>query len=201
MNNINLQIEHLKPSELTPYAYNARTHSEVQIAQIISSIQEFGFVNPILLGDDNVIIAGHGRLAAALKIGMETVPVIRLSHLSEAQRRALVLADNKIAENAGWDEELLKQELSALDELDFDLSIAGFSDDEINQILFSEGKENEGLTDEDTTPELPITPTAKLGDIWVCGDHKVICGDSTMIDTYKSLLGDELADMVFTDPP
>lgn len=201
MNDLNLKIEHLGTDELIPYAYNARTHSDTQIAQIAASMSEFGFVNPILLGENNVIIAGHGRLMAARKLGLSTVPVIRLAHLNETQRRALVLADNKIAENAGWDEELLRQELAALDELEFDLSIAGFSDEELDNILLGASEEAAGLTDEDAAPEVPEEPTAKPGDIWICGDHKVICGDSAMIDTYQTLLGEELADMVFTDPP
>ncbi len=194
-----LKIEQVEVGKLTPYAHNARTHSSEQIEQIVASISEFGFVNPILLGEDNVIIAGHGRLIAALKLELKTVPAIYLNHLNETQRKALVIADNKIATNAGWDEKLLQQELSALDDMDFDLNLLGFDDKELNEFLI--GDDEEGLTDEDEAPELPEDPISKLGDIWLCGDHKVMCGDSTLVDTFKALLGKELADMVFTDPP
>ncbi len=194
-----LKIEHISVNELTPYIGNARTHSEQQIAQIANSMSEFGFVNPILLGKDNIIIAGHGRLLAAKMLGLKTVPVIHLKHLNEVQRRALVIADNKIAENAGWDETLLRQELTALDELDFDLDILGFDTSELEDFLLD--ADDVGLTDEDSAPEAPETPISVLGDIWICGDHKVLCGDSTQIDSYNNLLGEELADMVFTDPP
>lgn len=193
-----LKIDHIPVNELTPYALNARTHSEQQVAQIANSMTEFGFVNPILLGKDNIIIAGHGRLLAAKMLGVKTVPVIHLKHLSETQRRALVIADNKIAENAGWDETLLRQELTALDELDFDLDILGFDMSELEDFLL---EDDAGLTDEDSAPEAPETPISVLGDIWICGNHKVLCGDSTQIDSYNNLLGEELADMVFTDPP
>lgn len=194
-----LKIEHLSVNELTPYIGNARTHSEQQVAQIANSMTEFGFVNPILLGKDNIIIAGHGRLMAAKMLGVKTVPVIHLKHLNETQRRALVIADNKIAENAGWDETLLRQELTALDDLDFDLDILGFDTSELEEFLLDDN--DAGLTDEDAAPEVPEKPISVLGDIWICGDHKVLCGDSTQIDSYNKLLGDELADMVFTDPP
>jgi len=196
-----IQIEHLKVDDLIPYAQNARTHSDQQVAQIATSMTEFGFTNPILIAEDNTIIAGHGRLMASKLLKLETVPVIRLNHLDETQRRALVIADNKIAENAGWDEDLLRQELHVLDDLDFDIDILGFNDEELSNILLVDNGAGGGQTDEDAVPEIPETPISVLGDIWICGDHKVLCGDSTMIDAYQNLMGEELADMVFTDPP
>lgn len=195
-----LKIEQLTVDKLVPYVKNARTHSDAQVAQIAGSISEFGFVNPILLSDDNVIIAGHGRLMAAKMLGIKKVPAIRLKHLSEAQRRALVIADNKIAENAGWNENLLREELSALGDLDFNIDLLGFNAEELDN-LFLDDTGSGGLTDEDARPEVPEKPVSVEGDIWICGEHKVLCGDSTMIDSYNTLMGEELADMVFTDPP
>ena len=195
-----LKVKYVPVDHLIPYIKNARTHSDEQVAQIAGSMTEFGFVNPILVGDDGGIIAGHGRLMAARMLGIKEVPTIRLSHLTEVQRRALIIADNKIAENAGWDDDLLKQELQALDGDEFDLSLLGFNDDELNAFLDGEA-EGEGLTDENAAPEVPETPVSVLGDLWLCGDHKILCGDSTLIDSYQTLLGEELADMVFTDPP
>ena len=147
------------PTEkLIPYARNSRTHNEEQIAQIVASIKEFGFTNPILIGDDDVIIAGHGRLMAAQRLGMTEVPVIRLPHLTETQRRALVIADNKIALNAGWDEEMLHLEMEELSELYFDLNLLGFNPDELNEIqLFGEEKSS-GNTDDDEVPEILLSP-------------------------------------------
>ncbi len=190
------------PTEkLIPYARNSRTHNDEQIAQIVASIKEFGFTNPILIGDDDVIIAGHGRLMAAQRLGMTEVPVIRLPHLTETQRRALVIADNKIALNAGWDEEMLHLEMEELSELDFDLNLLGFNPDELNEIqLFGEEKSS-GNTDDDEVPEAPEEAITKRGDIWQLGRHRLICGDTTMIDDVKKLMQDEVADMIFTDPP
>lgn len=199
-NDVHLNVEYISVDHLIPYAKNARTHSDDQVAQIAGSMTEFGFVNPILIGDDGGIIAGHGRLMAARMLGVKEVPTIRLSHLSEVQRKALVIADNKIAENAGWNDELLRQELQALDGDEFDLGLLGFNDEELDAFLNGEG-DGEGLTDENAAPEIPETPVSVLGDLWLCGDHKILCGDSTLIDSYQTLLGEELADMVFTDPP
>ena len=196
----NLKIEHIAPSKLIPYVGNARTHSEEQIGQIAGSIREFGFVNPILVGDDDVIIAGHGRLLAAERLGLEDVPVIRLGHLSKAQRQALVLADNKIAENAGWDEELLRLELQALEEVDFDLGLIGFSDGELDE-LFADLETEDTSEEENAVPEAPEEPISKEGDIWICGNHRVLCGSSTILDNVEKLLDGQLADMTFTDPP
>lgn len=197
----NIQIEHLKVDDLIPYAKNARTHSDTQVSQIAASMTEFGFVNPILIAEDNTIIAGHGRLMAAKLLNLETVPSIRLGYLDETQRRALVIADNKIAENAGWDEDLLRQELHVLDDLDFDIDILGFSAEDLETILLDPNASQAGETDDDATPDIPEQAISVEGDIWICGDHKVLCGDSTMYDAYEKLMGEELADMVFTDPP
>jgi ParB-like chromosome segregation protein Spo0J len=150
-----LQIEQLSVKELLPYARNSRTHSDEQVGQIASSIKEFGFTNPILIDKDNQIIAGHGRLMGANRLQMKEVPCIRLSHLTESQKRAYVIADNKLALNAGWDDELLALEIKDLQELDFDVSLLGFSNDELNGILDKLIEEVEGLTDEDAVPDLP----------------------------------------------
>jgi DNA modification methylase len=196
-----LKVERLPVEQLVPYARNARTHGETQIAQIASSIAEFGFVNPILVGDDNGIIAGHGRLLAARMLGLDTVPVIRLGHLSETQRRALIIADNKIAENAGWDEDLLRLELSSLQDEMFDLDILGFSDEQLDALLADDPDAAEGKTDEDAVPEAPVNPVSVEGDLWICGEHRVLCGDSTLLASVEKVMGQDLADMVFTDPP
>ena len=193
-----MKIEQLKVNDLIPFINNSRTHSEEQVGQVAASIREFGFTNPILVDGDNGIIAGHGRLMAARKLGLESVPSIRLTHLSEAQKRAYVIADNKLALNAGWDEELLSLELGELQAIDFDLSLIGFSEDELELLLV---EEVEGLTDEDAVPELPETPTTVEGDVWVLGNHRLMCGDSTSIDAVNKLMDENKVDMLFTDPP
>ncbi len=195
-----LNVEYLPVDQLTPYAKNARTHSEDQVAQIAGSMTEFGFVNPILIDEAGGIIAGHGRLMAAKMLGLKEVPVLRLRHLSETQRRALMIADNKIAENAGWDENTLRSELQALQDEDVNLAMLGFGEEELDKLL-NDLDGAEGLTDENAAPEIPEKPVSVLGDLWICGEHKILCGDSTLIDSYQTLLGEELADMVFTDPP
>lgn len=192
-------VEHWSLQRLIPYAKNARTHDDTQVSQIAGSIAEFGFVNPILVGDDNVIIAGHGRLMAAQQLGLDTVPVIVLNHLTEAQRRALVIADNKIAENAGWNDELLKLELEELGDLGFDLDVIGFSDEELDELLGND--EQPGESDEDEIPEVEDEPVSRHGDVWVMGDHRLLCGDSTSKQDLEKLMSGELADMAFTDPP
>ncbi|OOY34395.1 site-specific DNA-methyltransferase [Solemya velum gill symbiont] len=192
-------VEHWSLQRLIPYAKNARTHDDTQVSQIAGSIAEFGFVNPILVGDDNVIIAGHGRLMAAQQLGLDTVPVIVLHHLTEAQRRALVIADNKIAENAGWNDELLKLELEELGDLGFDLDVIGFSDEELDELLGND--EQPGETDEDDIPEVEDEPVSRHGDVWILGDHRLLCGDSTSKQDLDKLMSGELADMAFTDPP
>ncbi|TQV73091.1 site-specific DNA-methyltransferase [Aliikangiella marina] len=192
-------VEHWSLQRLIPYAKNARTHDDTQVSQIAGSIAEFGFVNPILVGDDNVIIAGHGRLMAAQQLGLDTVPVIVLHHLTEAQRRALVIADNKIAENAGWNDELLKLELEELGDLGFDLDLIGFSDEELDELLGN--NEQSGESDEDEIPEVEDEPVSRHGDVWVLGNHRLLCGDSTSKQDLEKLMSGELADMAFTDPP
>lgn len=192
-------VEHWSLQRLIPYAKNARTHDDTQVSQIAGSIAEFGFVNPILVGDDNVIIAGHGRLMAAQQLGLDTVPVIVLHHLTEAQRRALVIADNKIAENAGWNDELLKLELEELGDLGFDLDVIGFSDEELDELLGND--EQPGESDEDEIPEVEDEPVSRHGDVWILGDHRLLCGDSTSKQDLEKLMSGELADMAFTDPP
>lgn len=192
-------VEHWSLQRLIPYAKNARTHDDTQVSQIAGSIAEFGFVNPILVGDDNIIIAGHGRLMAAQQLGLDTVPVIVLHHLTEAQRRALVIADNKIAENAGWNDELLKLELEELGDLGFDLDVIGFSDEELDELLGND--EQPGETDEDEIPEVEDEPVSRHGDVWILGDHRLLCGDSTSKQDLEKLMSGELADMAFTDPP
>ena len=196
-----LKIEHTSVDRLIPYVRNARTHAEEQVAQIAGSIAEFGFVNPILVGEDDVIIAGHGRLLAARKLEMTEVPVIRLGHLSEIQRRALVIADNKIAENAAWDEELLRLELEELRAEDFDLDITGFDLDEIDRLLQGPDLEGAGLTDDDEVPEAPEEPITKPGDLWVLGNHRLLCGDATVLSDVEKVLDGGLADLCFTDSP
>nr|WP_251044310.1 MULTISPECIES: site-specific DNA-methyltransferase [unclassified Lysobacter] len=183
---------------LIPYVRNARTHSDAQVAQIAASIVEFGWTNPILVDGTSGIIAGHGRLLAARQLGLAQVPVIELAHLTPAQKRAYVIADNRLAENAGWDEELLRLELEELRDADFDLDLLGFTDDELDELLDGD---QVGLTDGDEVPEVQEQSVSRRGDIWICGTHKVLCGDATQADDYAALLGDELADMTFTDPP
>ena len=194
-----ITIEEIKTSDLIPYARNSRTHDEAQVAQIAGSIREFGFTNPILIDGDNGIIAGHGRVMAAQKLKMKEVPCIVLGHLTEAQRRAYIIADNKLALNAGWDEELLTLELSELREMDFDLSLTGFDGEEIDALFPEEVAE--GLTDEDEVPEVPAQPVTVEGDVWLLGRHRLMCGDSTSIDAVERLMDGRKADMVFTDPP
>ena len=194
-----MNIEQVKLDALIPYARNSRTHSDAQVAQIAASIKEFGFTNPVLIDETGSIIAGHGRVMASRKLALADVPCIRLSHLTAAQKRAYIIADNKLALNAGWDDEMLRLELSDLKGLDFNLDLTGFSTDEINQLLTPE--QVEGLTDEDAVPEIPVDPVTKLGDVWLLGKHRVMCGDSTSIDAVEKLMDGQKADLVFTDPP
>ena len=197
---MDLNVQQIELEQLVPYARNARTHSESQVAQIAGSIAEFGFVNPVLVGGDNIIIAGHGRVMAAKKLGLQTVPTIKLDHLTENQRRALVIADNKIAENAGWDEELLRLELQNLADEDFDLDLLGFDDVELDDLLASLDDDEAAALDENI-PEVQENPVSRTGDIWIMGEHRLLCGDSTSEADMKKLMAGELADMVFTDPP
>ncbi|EKT4073774.1 TPA: site-specific DNA-methyltransferase [Stenotrophomonas maltophilia] len=195
------KIEQWPTAKLLPYARNARTHSDDQVAQIAASIAEFGFTNPILAGSDGIIVAGHGRLAAAQKLGLTIVPVVVLDHLTPTQRRALVIADNRIAENAGWDDAMLRIELEALQLEGFDLDITGFDADALAELIAGDEPDNEGQTDEDAVPELGETPISRPGDVWIMGKHRLLCGDATVVEDYDRLMQGGVADMVFTDPP
>jgi len=192
-------IENILVDKLVPYEKNSRIHTPAQINQIVKSIKEFGFTNPVLIDGKNGIIAGHARVEASKKIGMKEIPCIRLTNLSNAQKKAYIIADNKLALNAGWDDNALKIEFTELKDLDFDLSLTGFDNGEIDQILIGNGKE--GLTDQDAVPEVGDEPITKEGDLWVLGDHRLICGDSTNIEHVNRLMAGQKADIVFTDPP
>lgn len=194
-----LTIDYRKTGELIPYINNSRTHSDQQVQQVAASIKEFGFTNPILIDEDSGIIAGHGRLQAAQMMGMDEVPTITLEGLTEAQRKAYVIADNQLALNAGWDLDALKLEIDRLGELDFDIDLLGFDDDMLAGLM--EEEPAEGLTDEDEVPELEDDPVTVEGDVWVLGKHRLMCGDSTSIDAVDKLMDGNKADMVFTDPP
>ena len=195
---MNLNIKYLQKNALIPYVNNSRTHDNNQVKQIASSIKEFGFTNPILIDEDNGIIAGHGRLLAADLLGMDEVPTITLKGLTEAQRKAYVIADNQLALSAGWDLDSLKVELDRLAELDFDIDLLGFEDDFLSSLL---DEPTEGLTDEDAVPDAPENPVTVIGDVWILGNHRLMCGDSTSIDAVDKLMNGQMADMVFTDPP
>jgi len=194
-----LNVKYRKVEDLIPYVNNSRKHSDEQVAQISASIKEFGWTNPILIDGTNSIIAGHGRLMAARKLKMDEVPTIELDHLTDTQRKALVIADNKLALNADWDNTLLTIELDELLKNGFALDILGFNQDELAALL--EPEQVDGLTDEDEVPELPEEPKTKLGDIYQLGNHRLMCGDSTSIDAVEKLMDGQKADMVFTDPP
>lgn len=185
--------------KLIPYARNSRTHSAEQVDQIAASIKEFGFLNPIITDGENGIVAGHGRVMAAKKLGLKELPCIDASHLTETQRRAYIIADNKIAINSDWDVDMLRVEFDELKEADFDLELTGFLLDEINALTPDELVD--GLTDEDSVPDAPVAPVTVLGDVWKLGNHRVMCGDSTSIDAVDRLLEGQKVDMVFTDPP
>jgi DNA modification methylase len=194
-----LQVEYWPIGRLVPFARNARTHSDAQVAEIAGSIRAFGFTNPILVGPDGDIIAGHGRLAAARRLGLAEVPVLVLDGLTEVQRRQLVLADNRIALNAGWDVEMLSLELKDLADLGVDLSTLGFDKGELARALSPAG--SEGLVDEDLIPEVGQVAVSRPGDIWCLGPHRVACGDSTDPETVKRLLGNAEPQLMVTDPP
>ena len=195
-----MKIEQRLVTNLIPYINNSRKHSDEQVAQIAASIKEFGWTNPILIDGDNGLIAGHGRLLAARKLGMDKVPVIELAHLSEIQKKALIIADNKLALNSDWDNELLTIELKDLIDQDFDVTLLGFDSTEIDALInVIDG--TDGLTDEDAVPEVPEIPKTVLGDVYILGNHKLMCGDSTSIDAVEKLMDGNKADMVFTDPP
>lgn len=194
-----LQLEHWPLERLVPSARNARTHTDKQVAEIAGSIRSFGFTNPILVGDGGDVIAGHGRLAAARQLGLAMVPVIKIAGLTDVQRRQLVLADNRIALNAGWDSEMLGLELKDLARLGADLNLLGFTSKELGELL--RPADSLGLTDEDDTPELPQTPVTQSGDVWQLGPHRVVCGDCTDAKVVTTLLGDLRPPLMVTDPP
>jgi DNA modification methylase len=192
-----VSVEQWPIERLLPYVANARTHPDEQVAQIANSIAEFGFNVPCLVNERGVLIAGHGRLIAATRLGLSDVPVIRLGHLTDAQARAFRLADNQIALNAGWDHKMLASELQELSG-GFDLSLIGFDETELDRLLAGSGADTDGL---DEAPEPPAEPITRPGDMWLCGEHRVLCGDATVLTDVEKVLSGELADMAFTDPP
>ena len=200
-----MALEPMPVASLRPYAKNARTHSKKQVRQIATSIERFGFTNPVLISDDREIIAGHGRVEAAKLIGMASVPTLRLSHLSEAQRRAYVIADNQLALKAGWDREVLAIELQALVDLEFDVELTGFSLAEVDLIIDEIGDSSPAGREkaEDEVPPLPDpgSSVSRRGDLWLLGRHRLLCGDARQADAFAALMGAEKADLVFTDPP
>lgn len=194
------KIEMLAVDSLVPYARNSRTHSPEQVAQIAGSIKEFGFTNPVLIDALGGIIAGHGRVMAATRLGMQEVPCIRLGHLSEAQKRAYVIADNRLALNAAWDNDMLKLELGDLQLEGFDLELLGFDDKELSDLLAESAEEYPEDADGEVI-EPPAAPVTKLGDIWILGKHRLMCGDSTSIEAIETLCQGQQVDMWLTDPP
>ena len=198
---LSTHIERWPTAKLVPYARNARTHSEEQVAQIAASIVEFGFTNPILAGSDGVIVAGHGRLAAAQKLGLDIVPVVVLDHLTPTQRRALIIADNRIAENAGWDDAMLRIELQSLQEVGFNMDITGFDADALAEIMAGEEITVDGNADEDSVPEISETIISRHGDVWILGNHRLVCGDATQASSYEQLLAGQRVQMIWSDLP
>ncbi len=189
-------VERRPIETLIPYASNARTHSDEQVAQIAASMREWGWTNPILIDDAGMIIAGHGRVMAARKLGLKDAPVMVASGWTEAQKKAYVLADNQLALNAGWNAELLVTEIKGLDELGFDLTLLGFGD--LGALL---ADKTEGLTDPDDVPEVPVDPVTVLGDVWLLGKHRLVCGDSTTVETVDACLNGVKPHLMVTDPP
>jgi site-specific DNA-methyltransferase (adenine-specific) len=194
-----MNIEKINIEQLLPYAKNSRTHDDAQVAQLAASIKEFGFNNPVLVDGEGTIIAGHGRVMAARKLGLDEVPAIKLGHLTENQKKAYIIADNRLALNAGWDTEMLTLEIKDLQSEDFDLSLMGFDEDELAKLL--EPEVVDGLTDEDAVPDVPEEPKTKPGDIYQLGNHRLMCGDSTSVDAVEKLMDKHLADQLITDPP
>lgn len=200
---LTLTISELHINSLKPYARNARTHSKKQVRQIAQSIERFGFVNPVLISDTNEIIAGHGRVEAAKSLGIDSVPTVMLSHMSDAERRAYILADNKLAENAGWDREILAIELQGLIDLNFEVELTGFRLAEIDFTLDEAREAKTTLRDvpEDKVPDVVGDPLTQMGDLWRLGNHLLLCGDAQVPEHFSRLLGNEQVDLVFTDPP
>jgi site-specific DNA-methyltransferase (adenine-specific) len=193
-------LERLPTEALVPYARNSRTHSTAQVEQIAASIREFGFTNPVLVDEAGGIVAGHGRVMAARLVGLPAVPCIRLTGLSDAQRRAYVIADNKLALNAGWDDAMLRVELRDLQALDFDMDLLGFNADELGALLAADD-DGTGLTDPDDAPEARAQAVTRPGDVWICGRHRLLCGDSTDADSVVTVMAGAMADLWITDPP
>lgn len=196
-----IQIEQWPLDRLLPYAANARTHPDEQVAQIAGSIAEFGFNVPCLVDERGVLVAGHGRLLAAQRLGLSQVPVIRLDHLTDAQARAYRIADNQIALNSGWDDALLSAEVARLKEDGVDLELLGFPEDELDRLLDGLDGEKGGNEDEDVVPEPPETPISRSGDLWILGRHRLLCGDATRAADVARLLGDVRPHLMVTDPP
>lgn len=200
-----LNVDYRKVETLIPYARNPRTHSDAQVAKIAASIVEYGWTNPVLVDGDNGVIAGHGRLAAARKLGLDEVPVIELAHLTPAQKRAYVISDNRLALDAGWDEELLALELAELSEAGYDLSLTGFDESEVEALLAPEAADAESVAETedaaDDVPDAPAVPVSHIGDIWVLGKHRLICGDATDPQVVATLMQGEAAALCFTSPP
>lgn len=194
-----MKAKEIPTADLIPYARNSRTHSDQQVTQIAGSIREFGFLNPVIIDENKTIIAGHGRVLAAAKMKLEKVPCVQFSHLTDAQKRAYVIADNRLAMNAGWDEELLANELSDLFADDFELDLLGFDADELEKMLDLDTSENEVAEDE--VPEPPADPVTQSGDLWLLGEHRLLCGDSTSADDVARLMNGAKADLCFTSPP
>ena len=193
------KVEKWDIEKLIPYAKNSRTHSDSQVAQIAASMKEWGWTNPILVDEAGQIIAGHGRVLAARKLGVKEIPVMIAEGWSDTKKKAYVIADNKLALNAGWDNELLRLEIEELKEVDFDIGLLGFTDDELSEMKDPEIVE--GLTDEDAVPDVPDEPKTKLGDIYILGNHRLMCGDSTSITDVEKLMDGSTVDLIFTDPP
>lgn len=204
-----LAVEYRKVETLIPYARNPRTHTDEQVAKIAASIVEYGWTNPVLVDGDNGVIAGHGRLAAARKLGLDEVPVIELAHLSPAQKRAYVITDNRLALDAGWDEEMLALELAELSEAGYDLALTGFEDAEIEALLTGAVASDDGDAAQeadaqdaaDDVPETPVVPVSRPGDVWLLGRHRLICGDAADPATVAALMQGDRAALCFTSPP
>ncbi len=196
-----IHLEYRKVDSLIPYGRNPRTHSDAQVAKIAASIVEYGWTNPILIDGENGIVAGHGRLAAARQLGLDEVPVIELSHLSPTQKRAYVIADNQLALEAGWNEELLALELNDLAAEGFDLALTGFDEEALAELMAGEESDRTGATDDDAVPAVEEVAISRSGDVWQLGAHRLLCGDATDPASYAALMGESVADMVFTDPP
>lgn len=197
------KFESRKVDDLIPYARNARTHSAEQINKLVSSIREFGFINPVIISEDGGILAGHGRVMAAQKMGLKEVPCVVETHLSDTQRRAYILADNRLALDAGWDEEMLRIEMEELQSLDFDMELTGFDDNELSEYMKEMDKESpsDNSDDEEVNVEEDGEPVTQDGDIWLLGEHRLICGDSTKADVIGRLMGDRKSNLMVTDPP